>query len=858
VSNPAARGPRVDHSVPLAERLIMTSLKRALRTLAKSPFVTAIAILSLALGIGANTAIFSLFDQMLLRPLPVREPDRLVNLGAPGPKPGSTSCNQAGDCEAVFSYMMFRDLEREARNVFTGVAAHRTFGANLAYKGQTLNAEGTLVSGSYFPTLGLTPALGRLLGPADDGTIGAHFVTVLSYAYWDSKLGRDPSVLNQQIVVNGQSLTIVGVAPRGFDGTTLGSTPQVFVPLTMRGLMSPGWKGFDNRQNYWAYLFARLKPGVDLEQAKRGVNAVYRPIVTEVEAPLQKDMSQQTLARFKAKEITVEKGQRGQSSIHREANTPILLLFAITTIVLLIACANIANLLLARGANRAGEMAVRLSLGAGRWQLVRQLLVESVLLAVIGGVVSLVVALWTLKGITSLLPPEATQTLQAKLDPMVIVFAAAVSLATGLLFGMFPSLHSTRPGLIGTIRSSAGQVSGGTRSATRFRTSLVTAQIALSMMLLVCAGLFLRSLVNVSKVDLGLKIDNVVTFGISPELNGYTNARSAALFERIEQELASVPGVNGVTGAMVPLLAGSNWGNDVSVEGFKKDADTDANARFNEVGPGYFRTVGQPLLAGREFTDADVVGAPKVAIVNEAFVKKFGLGRDAVGKRMGTGERAEQEKLEIQIVGVMRDAKYSEVKDEIPPLFFRPYKQDSTVGFMNFYVRTSLPAEQILRTIPAVVKRLDPNLPVENLKTLPQQVKENTFLDRMISILSVSFAVVATLLAAVGLYGVLAYTVAQRTREIGVRMALGADGRQVRGLVLRQVALMTVIGGVIGIAAAIGLGQAAKSLLFGLAGWDPIAIGGAAVLLALVARGAGYVPALRASKVEPIRALRYE
>jgi predicted permease len=319
-----------------------------------------------------------------------------------------------------------------------------------------------------------------------------------------------------------------------------------------------------------------------------------------------------------------------------------------------------------------------------------------------------------------------------------------------------------------------------------------------------------------------------------------------------------VPGVTGVTTALVPLLAGDNWGNDVSVEGFKKGPDTDAGSRFNEVGPGYFRTLGVPLLAGREFTEQDRVGAPKVAIVNEAFAKKFGLGRDAVGKHMGTGGREDQQKMEIAIVGVMHDAKYSEVKDEVPPLFFLPVKQDSTIGSTYLYAKTSLAPEQLLRTIPVLVKRLDPNLPVEDLKTLPQQVKENTFLDRMISILAASFAVVATLLAAVGLYGVLAYTVSQRTREIGVRMALGASGRQVRGLVLRQVGVMTLVGGLVGVAAAIGLGQAAKSLLFGLAGWDPIAIGLAALVLAGVARGAGWVPASRASRVEPIRALRYE
>jgi predicted permease len=585
----------------------MTNLTRSFRTLAKTPFVTAVAVLSLALGIGANAAIFSLFDQLLLRPLPVRDPGRLVNLGAPGPKSGSTSCNDAGDCDQVFSYPMFRDLER-AQTPFTAVAAHRTFGANLAYEGQTLSGQGALVSGSYFPTLGLVPALGRLLGPADDRTIGAHFVAVLSYTYWDTKLGHDPAVLDKSLVVNGQPMTIVGVAPRGFDGTTLGQRPEVYVPITMHKALNPRFQGYDDRQNYWVYLFARLRPGVTLEQAKRAVNAVYRPIIVETEAPLQKGLSDQSMARFKAKQITVEPGQRGQSSIHREAKTPLTLLFAITGIVLLIACANIANLLLARGASRAGEMAVRLSLGAGRGQLVRQLLVESVLLAALGGLVSLLVALWTQKGISAMLKPEAQAILRPTLDLPVVLFAFGVSLVTGIAFGMFPALHSTRPGLIGTIRSSAGQVAGGAKSAARFRSSLVTAQIALSMTLLTCAGLFLRSLVNVSREDLGIKIEHVVTFGISPERNGYSHARSAALFERVQQELSAVPGVSGVTASFVPLLANSDWGSDVSVEGFKRGPDVDADAQYNEVGPGYFRTLGVPLLAGREFTRADIVG----------------------------------------------------------------------------------------------------------------------------------------------------------------------------------------------------------------------------------------------------------
>jgi predicted permease len=533
-----------------------------------------------------------------------------------------------------------------------------------------------------------------------------------------------------------------------------------------------------------------------------------------------------------------------------------LLLLGVTGFVLLIACANIANLLLARAAARASEMAVRLSIGASRAQLISQLLAESCLLAVLGGLAGLVVARWTLNLITSLLPPEAAATLQFGLDGTVLLFAAALTLGTGLLFGLFPALHSTRPDLVTTLKGQAGQPAGA-RAASKFRTSLATLQIAISMALLASSGFFIKSLFNVSRVDLGLKPENLVTFSVSPELNGYTPEKSKQLFMRIEEAIASLPGVKGVTSALVASLAGNNWGNDVAVEGFKAGPDTDSNSRYNEVGPDYFRTMGIALLAGREFTPADTTGAPKVAIVNEAFAKKFNLGREAVGKRLGSGAGYTSE-LDTEIVGVVQNAKYSQVKAEVPPVFYRPYRQDPEVGSITFYVRTSVKPEEFLASIPKALARLDADLPVEQMRTMEQQVRENVFEDRLISTLSSAFAVLATILAAVGLYGVLAYTVAQRTREIGLRMALGAAPGRVRAMILRQVGVMTIIGGVVGLAAAIALGRAAQSMLFELNGYDPTVLAASAVLLSLVALGAGLLPAHRASRVDPMRALRYE
>lgn len=831
----------------------MRNIQLAVRMLLKTPFVTTIAILSLALGIGANTAIFSMFDQLLRRPLPVQEPQRLVNLSAPGPAPGSNSCNQSGGCNEVFSYAMFRDLEKAEQTPFTGIAAHRLIGASLSIRDEPMTAEGVLVSGSYFPVLGVHAAAGRLLAPDDDGAPGANFVAVLSYRFWEDRFGSDPAVVGQSIIINGKSFQVIGVAPQGFDGTTVGSRPSFYIPLSMRGEVQR-FTQWENRRNYWIYLFARLKPGVTMEQAATAINAVYKPILADVEAPLQEGMSERTMVEFKAKSVLLAPGARGQSSIHREARTPLLMLFSVTGVVLLIACANIANLLLARGAGRATEMGVRLSLGATRRHLVVQLLTESVMLALVGGIASLIVAQWTLKGIAALLPADAVQTMTFTLSGPVILFAAGLSILTGIVFGLFPAMHSTRNDLISAIRAGAGQIAGN-RSAARFRATLVTAQIALSMGLLIVSALFLRSLMNVSRVDLGVKVDNIATFSIVPQRVGYDSARSAVLLNRVHEEIAALPGVTAVTEGMVPLMSGSNWGNSVRVQGFECDPDTDCGSRYNEIGSGYFQTFGVQLLAGREFTDGDQLGAQRVAIVNQAFAKKFNLGSDVVGKFMGDGDN---DSLNVQIVGLVPDVKYSDVKDSVPPVYYIPWRQDARTGSLYFYARTTLPPEQILGTLRSTMQRIDPSLPVEDLKTMRQQVQENVFMDRMISILSSAFALLATLLAGVGLYGVLSYSVAQRTREIGVRMALGADGAMVRRLVMRQTAVMLAIGGVIGIAMALGLGRAARSLLYQLDGHDPIAMAAAVVLLSGIALAAGFIPARRAATVDPMQALRYD
>ena len=829
----------------------MRDLRLALRTLIRTPFVTGIAVMSLALGIGANAAIYSTTHRMLLAALPVPEPSRLVNLNGSRPNPGFGWCGQAGDCDVVFSYPMFKDLEK-AQTPFTGIAAHWPIDVNVAYGDHTSYTQGAFVSGQYFPVLGIGPALGRLLGPGDDQALGGSPVAVLGYGFWSTQLGADPHVLGTVIRVNGQPFTIVGVAPRGFEGTTLGVIPAVYVPVTMRETLF-GTGDANNRRSYWMYLFARLKPGVSLEQARAAINVPYHAIINDVEVPLQRDMSDSTLARFKAKQIAVVDGRGGQTLLRGEVRPLLILLFVTTGIVLLIACANIANLLLARAANRTGELAIRQSLGATRGQLLRQLLAESLVLAALGGAASLLVARWTLALMMGLLPADTARSLHFAMDPRAAWFTALLAIGTGLLFGLFPAAHGTRLDLDSVLRSGSGKLAGG-RVASRFRTTLVTAQIALSMALLISAGLLVRSLENVSHVDLGLRADSVVMFGVSPTLNGYSPDQSSRLLADLDGALRAMPGARDVSASANPLLvAGRNLGRGVVVEGFERGPDVDNGSRYNAVGPSYFRTLGVPVLAGREFTAADGLGAPRVAIVNQAFARKFHLGSDVVGKFMGMNDT-----LDLQIVGLVQDSKYSQVKQPAPPVFYVPYRQYTRFGALTFYVRAAGDPGAIERAIPGVVRHLDPTLPIEELRTVPEQVRSNVFLDRLLGSLAFAFAALATLLAAVGLYGVLAYSVAQRTREIGVRMALGADAGRIGRMVLRQVGVMTIVGAPIGIAGAIALGRGARSILFGLAGTDPIAIGGAAGILAIVALAAGYLPAYRASRVDPVRAIRYE
>jgi predicted permease len=832
----------------------MQPLRLAFRRLMKTPFVTTVAVLSIGLGIGANTAVFSMFNQILMRPLPVASPSELVNLAAPGPKNGSTSCGNAGDCDAVFSYPMYVDLARDPQ-LFTGIAAHHLFGANVTYQRDTLTVDGMEVSGNYFSLLGLQPALGRLIAPADASVAGSAPVAVLSYDYWVSRFGRDQSVTDQSIVVNGHTLSVVGVTPPAFDGTTRGTRAKIFVPITLRGEMEPPFKQFDAHDDYWVYLFARMKPSITMAAAETGINVPYHALIAS-ELPLQKGLNPADQAAFAGKRITLSDGHRGQSYIFSQAAQPLTILQIVTAIVLLIACANVANLLLARAAGRSAEMAVRLSIGASRGQLVRQLLLESCLLAGLGAIAGLVILKWTVDVMVAELPFGALDPAVSSVSPGVLLFAMGLAVGTGVLFGLFPALHATRPDLATTLKGQAGQP-GGSRAAAHFRRSLVVTQIALSMGLLTCAGLFTKSLLNVSRVDLGVTIDRVVTFGLNPQRNGYAPVRAQQLFADVLERLRAVPGVQAVAAARVPLVGNSSSSTSMAIEGYVPAQGERMSIKFNEISPGFLRTVGMPLRAGRDFTESDVVGSPKVAIVNEAFVKQYGLGANPVGRRLRRGS-GDTGAFDIEIVGMVADAAYSRVRDPRPPVFFLPYRQDERLASIVFYAKTSGDPSALITAIRPLISAMDSTLPIQRLQTMPDQVASNLSNDRLMSVLSASFAGLATLLAAIGLYGVLAYTVSQRTREFGLRMALGAAPFAVQRLVLRQVAWMTVIGGAIGLGLAVMAGRLASAQLFQMTSTDPVVLSICTAMLVAVAFGAGYVPSRRASRIDPMKALRWE
>jgi predicted permease len=833
---------------------LLQDVRYALHGFASRPMFAVVVVLTLAVGIGVNVAVFSLFDRIMLRELPVARPSELVNVVSPGPRFGNQFGNQQGGQDENFSYPLFRDLEQAVES-YVDLEASWIAGVSLGNGETTVRGSAVLVSGGYFAALGVGPELGRVLGEQDVVDTQPAGTVVLSFDYWTTAFGADPAVLGKSLVVGGQSLTIVGVAPRGFVGTTPGARTSVFAPLTLEWYRDARQSRpiVEDRAFSYLYIFGRLRPGVSRDEAQGQLNATFLAVMNDVEVPAAIASGEvgEFLDELRARTLLLAPGERGQSLAPISARTPLAVFFAATATILLIASVNLANLMFARGASRTAEIAVRASLGASRRHLYSLLSVEALLLAGSAALLSLPVALGVLRTIDVLQPP-GLRVFAFSLDLRMAAVAFAIAALSAVVFAIAPIAKLVAIDPARALQANGMRTFGG-KNLGRFRFTLATTQIALSMALLVLAALFTQSLANAARVDLGLRTESIVVFGLIPSLNGYTPARGAQVIAAVERELAGQPGVTAVSTANIALLNHSQWLTGVTVEGREQGQN---GVSGNEVGAGFFAMLDIPLLQGRDFTAADRLGAPRVAIVNESFVERFGLGADPIGKRFTFDARRPGE---IEIVGLVRDSAYADVKAPFSPQVITPREQSRNFGLdATFYVRTTQSPDALLAAIPRVVASVDSTLPVMNASTFDSQVRRNLQTDWLLVTLAGVLATIATLLAAMGLYGVLSYMVAQRTREIGLRLALGAEAASVRRMVLGQVGWMTGIGVPVGIVAAFGVGNFAASQLFGLAPTDPRAVVAAAVLLAASVLGASYWPARRASRVDPVVALRAE
>jgi predicted permease len=754
-----------------------------------------------------------------------------------------------------------------AAQLFSGMFARRAVAMNLGVGGQTERVPGELVSGTYFQVLGVRAAIGRVITPDDDKR-GDGPVAVLSYDYWRTRFGADPKIVGQTITVNNNKLTIIGVSQPGFDGVDIGYVPSIRVPVLMKAQMTPNWDDVDNRRSRWVNVFGRLKPGVTREQAKAALQPYFHAVLEqEVLDEAFSGTTSYTREQFLKGQVDLLDAAQGRSPIRQQLSQPLWLLLGIVGGVLLIACANVASLLIARATSRQKEIAVRLALGASRARIVGQLLVESVLLAGVGGILGLVIASWTTTFLLGFLPVSDTpHVISGSIDSRVLLFNFVLSLATGLVFGLVPALRSTKPSLAPTLKDTVGAVVGG-GGGVRLRKGLVVAQVTVSVLLLISAGLFIRSLRNLRTLDLGLKTENLIAFNLSPTLNGYTPVRSKQFEKQVFDRVGAAAGVTGVAFAQMGLLEGNEWDSSISIEGYEAKPGESMNPFCNAVSPAYFKTVGISMLAGRDFDDRDArfepadpkaqVPAYKVAIVNESFAKHYFGDRSPLGRHIGFGSNPGTE-TPIEIVGVVKDSKYTGVRDEIPRQLFFAFMENDSAGGAVMYVRTTSLPDAAFGAIRQIVRQLDSNVPIYNLRTMDHQMDVSLLNDRLIATLSAAFGILATLLAVIGLYGVMAYTVARRTREIGVRMALGAVPADVIWLVMREVMVLVGSGLALGLVASWGLSRFVSSQLYGISGSDPLTMAGASVMLALVAALAGYVPARRATRVNPVLALRYE
>ena len=822
----------------------------ALRAIRRSPLFASVAILSLALGIGANTAIFTLMDQLMLRQLPVKAPEQLVMLYQQGPHNGSNM----GD--RMHSYPIYQDFQSKAAPL-AEVLCRRLLNSSVSIDNRTERVDAELVSGNYFSMLGVKAAAGRLFNSREDDRIYmGHPAVVLSYDYWASRFARDPKVVGRKILVSNYPMTIIGVSGPGFAGLDPARSPQIRVPILMEPALLPewGWVHMDDRRTRWVQVFGRLKPGYTAESARAPLQVLFHQVRQyETTLPAAKDWTPYDRAQFLRGTIHVERAATGYSDLRNGFSTALIVLMSMVGLVLLIACANVANLLIARAFARQKEIAVRLSLGASRGQLVRQLLIESLVLSTGGGLAGIGLAMAMTRGLLALVPTEGNPLLiSAQPDLRILLFTLALTLLTSLMFGLVPALRASRPDLWSTLKD---VVVAGRGGSLILRKGLVAAQVALSFLLLFGAGLFVRSLQNLKAAESGFReMDNLITFQLSPALNGYDDPRTVHFYDELLERLRAVPGVKSAALAAVAVLHGDEWDSTTSVEGHQAKDGEDMQAFMNALSPGYFQTMGTPILQGRDFDRRDVQKESKVAIVNESFARHFFGARSAVGRHIGRGD-GPGTKLDIEIVGVAGDALYEGPREGVHRQVFVPFWGNNGVAF---YVRAALGSRTAYAAVRNEVKRLDPAMPVYEMKTLAAQLDETLLTERLIALLSAGFGLLATLLATIGLYGVMAFAVGRRTRELGLRMALGARPGSVIWLVMREVLVLLAIGLAVGVPAAIALGRLVAAQLYGIKGSDPSIAAACTALLIVVASAAGWIPAQRASRIDPILALRYE
>ncbi|MCC7243046.1 MAG: ABC transporter permease [Acidobacteria bacterium] len=834
--------------------LPLNDFRLAVRGLVRSPLFSVVAILSLALGIGANTAIFTLLDQMLLRQLPVGDPDELVMLYQTGPHNGSNMGTR------MHSYPMYQAFQQQGQPL-AEVLARRLAPASVSVDNQTERVEIELVSGNYFTMLGVAPAVGRVFNSQEDDQVyRGHPSAVLGYDYWARRFNRDPGVVGRTILVNNYPMTIVGVSAEGFAGLDPASAPQIRVPILMKPVAVPEWEWvqMSDPRTRWVQVFARLKHGETAESAQPAMQGLFLQL-RQHEMTLEgaKNWSPYSREQFMKGVLKIDKADIGYSALRNDFSTALVVLMAMVGLVLLIACANVANLLIARGFMRQREIAVRLSLGASRGQLVRQLLTESLLLSLAGGLAGLLVAVALTRTLLSLIPSDGRPILiAAEPDARILAFTFGLTLLTGIVFGLLPALGASKPDTWGTLKDTAGAVTG-TGGSLLLRKGLVTAQVALSFLLLFGAGLFVRSLQNLKSTDPGVALDNLVTFQLAPALSGYDEPRGTVFYRQLLERMRSAPGVTSAGLAAVPILSGDEWDSTMSVEGHKAADAEDMQAFMNSLSPGYFKTMGIPLLEGRDFTALDAKSTTReatVAIVNRQFAEHFFQGQSAVGRHIGWGSGPET-KLSIEIVGVAENSLYEGPREGVHRQVFVP---NSGAGSAALYVRAATASSAAFGTIRSVVKELDASMPVYEMKTVEGQLDETLLTDHLIAMLSAGFGLLATLLASVGLYGVMAFVVARRRKELGIRLALGADQGTVLWLVMREVLLLLGVGLAVGVPVAVGLGRFVSNQLYGIQPNDPWLGMATVALLAVVSLAAGLIPARRASRINPILALRYE